>query len=149
MSSELERKVNDLLAAKNANGVEENSVRIFNNQVQDELGFYSVTGEVMNQSGQNVSWVMITATFYDANGQTVDTKYGFATDFNQVIEPGELADFTTQTTKKDFDHYSLDLSWESGEVAGEISVCEAEETCEFEALRVMVEASASAETGPN
>lgn len=117
-AANIERTVNDLLAAKNAAAGRGNLLRILNNHIKDEEGFCSVVGEVMNLGAEEVSWVMITANFYNQQGGAVDTKWGFATDFGQVIEPGEKSTFETQATTKMFDHYSLELSWERGEVAG-------------------------------
>lgn len=117
-AAEIEKKVNDLLAAKNANASREGGLRILNNRLEEEAGFTSVVGEVANLGNKEVSWVMVTATFYDRAGGAVDTKYGFATDFSQVIRSGEKADFRTQTTTQPFDRYSLSISWEEGNVAG-------------------------------
>jgi len=111
----LERTVNDLLAAKNANT---SILRILDNHVKEEAGFFTVVGEVLNMGKEDVSWVMVTAKFSNQGGSLVETKYGFATDFGQVIKPGEKANFETQATTKEFDHYSLELSWEKGEVVG-------------------------------
>ena len=61
---------------------------------------------------------MITARFLDQAGKVVDTKYGFATDYDEVLRPKEEAEFETQVTLKEFDHYTLELSWEEESVAG-------------------------------
>lgn len=115
----LERTVNDLLAAKNATAEKKmNVLKVLNSRIKEEAGFYSVTGEIMNIGKADVSWVMITANFYNESGSIIDTKYGFATDFGQVVKPGGTAAFETQPTTKQFDHYSLGLSWEEGLVAG-------------------------------
>lgn len=121
-AAELERMVKDLIAAKSAvmspEGGKKGLLRILNNQIKGEIGFSSVIGEVVNLGQEAVSWVMITANFFDETGKAMDTKYGFATDFGQVIKPGEKTKFETQATMKEFDHYSLELSWEEGAVAG-------------------------------
>lgn len=121
-AAELERTVKDLMAAKSAvmkpEGGKKGLLRILNNRIKGELGFSSVIGEVINLGEEAVSWVMITAKFLNEAGKVVDTKYGFATDFGEVIEPGEKAEFETQITMQDFDHYSLELSWEEETVAG-------------------------------
>ncbi|OGD53100.1 hypothetical protein A3J78_00420 [Candidatus Beckwithbacteria bacterium RBG_13_35_6] len=118
-AAELDKQVNDLMAAKNASAKKENVLKIINNQVKEEAGFYSIEGEVTNISQDDVRWVMITAKLFDASGNRIDEKYGFATDFGEVIKPGQQANFETQPTTKNFDHYSLDVSWEGeGDVAG-------------------------------
>lgn len=115
----LERTVNDLLAAKNATTDKKaNVLKVLNSHIEEEAGFYSVTGEVLNIGKVDVGWVMITANFYNESGNLIDTKYGFATDFGQVIKPEETAIFETQPTTKKFDHYNLALNWEEGTVAG-------------------------------
>lgn len=131
-AAEIERTVNDLLAAKNATADKKGILRILNNHIKEEAGFFSVVGEVVNFGKEEVSWVMITATFYNQSGGGVDKKYGFATDFGEVIKPGEKAEFETQTTRKEFDHYSLGLGWEKGEVAGLATEVEEEATASGE-----------------
>lgn len=116
-AAELERTVNDLLAAKNAG--KKGALKVINNHFKEEAGFYRVVGEVVNLGKETVGWVMVTANFYNQAGGIIETKYGFATDFGQVIKPGEKAFFETQTTTKEFFNYSLDLSWEPVVVAGE------------------------------
>ncbi len=113
--AELDRGVNDILAAKTAN---KGQVKIINNHVKTEGGFSSVVGEVTNLGQKDVSWVMITANFYNQNGAIVDTKYGFATGFGEVIKPQGTAKFETQATNKIFDYYNLSVGWEEGAVAG-------------------------------
>lgn len=140
----LERTVNDLMAAKNAAmNPEEGTkgfLRILNNHIKKELGFSSVVGEVANLGEQSVSWVMITANFYNQEGGRVDVKRGFATDFGEVIKPKETAQFETQTTTKEFDYYSLELSWEEGTVAGiATEAAEREKTTESEEIEEEVE----------
>ncbi|MDO8551075.1 MAG: FxLYD domain-containing protein [bacterium] len=116
----LDRNVNDLLAAQNAtSGDDQALVRILSNQLKEEAGLYRVTGQVVNDSDEEVGWVMITATYYDKAGGFLDTKYGFATDFGQTIKPQATANFETQATSKPVDHYSLSLSWKGSQpVAG-------------------------------
>lgn len=121
-AAELERTVNDLIAAKQAvmkpGSGQEALLRVLNNKVKKEAGFARVVGEVVNLGSEPVSWVMITARFFDQTGEGVDTKYGFATDFEELLALGEKASFETQATLKEFDHYSLEVSWERAEVAG-------------------------------
>ena len=113
-AAEVDRKVADLMAAKEATvlGAQQSFLKIINNQVREEEGFYSVVGEVVNYSDEPVRWVMITARFLDQNESLVDTKYGFATDFEEVIPPGESSEFITQPTQKRFEQYQLEISWD-------------------------------------
>jgi hypothetical protein len=62
---------------------------------------------------------MITAKFLDQADKIVDTKFGFATDFDETLEPDQRADFQTQPTQREFDYYNLEISWEEVKVAGE------------------------------
>lgn len=126
-AAELDRTVNDLLAAKNASG-SKGFLRVLNNHVKEEAGFQSVVGEVFNFGQKEVSWVMIAVKFLNQSGGVVDTKYGFATGFEEILKPGEGNEFETQPTKKEFDHYSLELSWEEGVVAGAVTEAEKEAT---------------------
>lgn len=121
-AAELERTVNDLMAAKQAvmtpGSGQETLLKVLNNKIKKEAGFARVVGEVVNLGSQPVSWVMVTARFFDQTGKGVDTKYGFATEFGEVLAPREKAFFETQVTLKEFNHYSLEVSWEKAEVAG-------------------------------
>lgn len=107
----LESTINDLLAAKEANA-QKQQLRILNNRVKKEAGFSSIVGEVRNLGDEKVSWVMITVSFLDKDGGLMEEKFGFATDFGETIKPGKSAKFETQSTQKEFDRYSLALSWE-------------------------------------
>lgn len=121
-AAETERAVNDLLASKKTvmspEGGQQGLLRVLNNRVEEEAGFTRIVGEVVNLGKEAVSWVLITARFLDKGGQVVDTKYGFATDFGEVLKSEEKAEFETQATLKQFDHYTLELSWEEESVAG-------------------------------
>lgn len=122
-TAEIEVMVKNLIAAKNAavspgEGNKKTSLRIINNRIKEEFGFSSIVGEVANMGDRPVSWVMIAAKFLNQAGQVVDTRYGFATDVGQVLQPGQSAKFETQATAVKFDNYSLELSWEEGLVAG-------------------------------
>lgn len=117
--AQLEKTVNDLLAVKNAaSEKKQNLLKILNSHLNEQAGFFSVVGEVVNLGKESASWVMITANFFNEGGNVVDTKYGFATDFGQVIKSGQFSSFETQPTTKPFHHYSLALSWEESVVAG-------------------------------
>lgn len=121
-AAELDRTVKDLMAAKSVvmspEGEKKGFLRVLNNQIKEEAGLATVVGEVVNLGEEAVSWVMVTANFFDQAGNKVDQKIGFATDFGEVVKPGEIAEFETQVTQKEFDYYSLELSWEEGAVAG-------------------------------
>jgi hypothetical protein len=118
-AAQIERTVNDLLAVKNDNANQiKKPLKIVNSRLEEEAGFLRVVGEVTNFGKEELGSVMITASFSDANGNVLDTKYGFATNFGKVIRPGETLSFETQATTKDFDHYGLALAWEDKSVAG-------------------------------
>lgn len=116
-SAELDRTVNDLLAAKNVGGKGE--LKIYNNHLQENAGFTQIVGEVANLGKVPARWVTITAIFYNQAGVVIDTKYGFAVGMDKVINPDETVSFETQATTKPFDRYTLDLTWEPvGAVGG-------------------------------
>ncbi|MDP3954898.1 MAG: FxLYD domain-containing protein [bacterium] len=114
----LDRKVNDLLAVKSASSSQASLIKVINSRILEESGFSQVAGEVTNLGQEEVRGVMVTVTFVDKQGATVDTKYGFATGFGETIKPGSTAKFETQATTKPFDRYSLAISWDEGAVAG-------------------------------
>ena len=120
--AQLDTKIKDLLAVKSSGTGESRPglLRIVEGRLKEENGAAQVVGEVVNLGQEEASWVTVTAKFFDGADSLVDEKVGFATDFGQTIKPGEKAAFETQMTRVEFDHYTLDLSWEGleGLVAG-------------------------------
>lgn len=117
-SAELDKKVKDLLAAKQAGSVIPGFLRVLNNHVEEEEGFAKVVGEVVNLGKENAVWVMVRVDFFNENEVKVDSTYGFATEFDQVLRPKDRVKFETQPTRKEFAFYKMEISWEKEKVAG-------------------------------
>ncbi len=80
---------------------------------KSEYGASSVIGEVINNGTAPASYVKVTATFYDANEQVVDTAFTYAGDTSSVqLNPGSKTPFEIVRMEDiKFDHYKLDVTW--------------------------------------
>lgn len=125
--AERENTVNNLLSVRNDLASKKGSLRILNNHLKVEGGFSNIEGEVVNLGEEDASWVMITANFLNESGAVVETKYGFATEYGEVLNPKEKINFETQATTKAFDHYSLELSWGADSQVAGVSAEEAQD----------------------
>lgn len=77
---------------------------------RDALGYYRVSGEVENVGNSAVKDVWITATFYDAGGNTIGTAYEHA--HLKVLLPGRKSPFEvllTTAAASQVHHYSLSV----------------------------------------
>ena len=61
------------------------------NNYIDSIGTLHIVGEVINESYQPVSYVRITATFYDSNNSVIGTDYTFTSP--STLQPGQRAPF--------------------------------------------------------
>lgn len=82
-------------------------------QKTSSYGSISIVGEVVNNGNDVANYVKITATFYDANNEVVDTNFTYAGDTaNTGLQKGKTAPFEINLLDKTkFDHYKLDVSW--------------------------------------
>jgi len=77
---------------------------------RDALGYYRVSGEVENIGNNAVKDAWITATFYDASGNTIGTAYEHA--YLKVLLPGRKSPFEvllTTAAASQVHHYSLSV----------------------------------------
>ena len=112
-----DQKIDDLLSTYNK-GATINAVTVLDNKLEDKFGFKSITGKVINNTSEKVYWVKVTATFYDANNNIVDSKSGFAVSLDQVLESGRAANFKTQSTTKAFSYYKATVDWKTNSAIG-------------------------------
>ena len=61
------------------------------NSYVDNIGTLHIVGEVINESYQSVSYVRITATFYDSNNSVIGTDFTFTSP--STLQPGQRAPF--------------------------------------------------------
>lgn len=79
-----------------------------------DYGYPKIVGEVVNNTTAPATFVKVIATFYDAEGKVVGTSFSYAGDTSstplqvEATTPFEITD----TSKSNFDHYKLDVSWE-------------------------------------
>lgn len=78
-----------------------------------EYGYPKIVGEVVNNSANPVTYVKITATFYDSEGQVVGTDYTYAGDTSSTpLTPKATTPFElTGESGLTFDTYKLDVTW--------------------------------------
>lgn len=82
-------------------------------QKNTSYGSTSIVGEVINNGNDSATFVKVTATFYDANNEVVDTNFTYAGDTaGTALQKGKTAPFEILLINKTkFDHYKLDVSW--------------------------------------
>ncbi|MBU0501639.1 MAG: hypothetical protein KJ811_00135, partial [Candidatus Margulisbacteria bacterium] len=94
------------------------------NKVEDYFGNADFYGEIINNSGGNVSFVEITITMKNASGSVIDTDSTFINgtvlilnssgiDTGSCLRPGEYGAFwvNTSTDFSDVASYEYDLDW--------------------------------------
>lgn len=89
-------------------------VEVKSDKVKDSgYGSKSVVGEVENITGGGVTYVKVTATFYDKDGKVTDTNETYAGDTPDVaLGDGQTTPFEIYISKgTEFDHYKLDVTW--------------------------------------
>ena len=76
-------------------------------------GASSIVGEVVNNGDADASFVKITATYYDANGEVVDTGFTYAGNTPDVaLKPTMKAPFELVRMENiKYATYKLDISW--------------------------------------
>lgn len=112
-----DQKIGDVLSAYDKGAVI-NAVTVLENKLEDKSGFKTITGKVINNTSEKAYWVKVTATFYDANNNIVDTKSGFAVSLDDVLDPGQAATFKTQSTTKTFSYYKTSVDWKTNSAIG-------------------------------
>jgi len=65
----------------------------------NEIGTYQIDGEVVNNTGVKVTFVKVTATFYDAAGKVIDTSFTFTDPID--LEISAKAPFKIYASKSD------------------------------------------------
>jgi hypothetical protein len=79
----------------------------------DSSEVYHVTGEVQNTGSNTVSFVEISATFYDSSNKVVDTQFTYA--YLSYVQPNAKSPFDVidlqSTMVPKIDHYNLQTSY--------------------------------------
>ncbi len=82
----------------------------------DSVGDYQIAGEVQNTGSTNVRFVKISATFYSANNNTVDTQFSYA--YLTYVQPNSKSPFNIVDINSNlvpqFNHYTLQVSYTTG-----------------------------------
>lgn len=96
-------------------------VQIVSSVIKKDSVFSRIEGVVNNMTLDPVYWVKITAKFYNASDQLIDTKEGLAVAEADAIAPGKTHEFTTQATDKDFAYYKLSVDWTTSQFSSTTS----------------------------
>ncbi|MEK7202423.1 MAG: FxLYD domain-containing protein [Patescibacteria group bacterium] len=89
-------------------------VEVKSHQLKTVYGTKQVVGEVVNNTGGNVSFVKVTATFYDKAGDVTGTDFTYAGDTASTpLLAGATTPFTVTALDGNIviDHYKLDITW--------------------------------------
>ncbi|MDO8657210.1 MAG: FxLYD domain-containing protein [Candidatus Levybacteria bacterium] len=113
-----DQKIGDILSAYDKGGGAINAVTVLENKLDEKSGFQTVTGKVINNTNEKAYWVKVTADFYDANNNIIDTKSGFAVSLDDVLEPGRATNFKTQSTTTQFSYYKVSVDWKTNSALG-------------------------------
>lgn len=84
------------------------------NQKVNKFGMAEVVGEVINNTNKPVSWVKVSVTFYDENGDVLGSDYSYAGETTDVSLPvGVKAPFELNTYPDDYipADYQLQVFW--------------------------------------
>lgn len=77
-------------------------------------GYTKVVGEVVNNTNAPVTYVKVTATFYNLNKEVIATNFTYAGDTADTpLQPGSTAPFevTSYPDTINADSYKLDVTW--------------------------------------
>ncbi len=77
-------------------------------------GYTKLVGEVKNNTKRPVTYVKVTATFYDEKGSVIGTNFSYAGDTSSTpLEVGATTPFeiTSYPDKFDTEKYKLDVTW--------------------------------------
>jgi hypothetical protein len=82
-------------------------VSISNMSITDSAtGLTSVTGNVLNNSTEDVMNIKVDVTLYDADNITIEETSRFVTGPFTVYEPGSMERFSFLMSVENFDHYA-------------------------------------------
>lgn len=84
-----------------------------NTSYRDDIGYFHVVGLAENVGEMNASFVEVSGTFYDADGNVVETSTTFTQ--RDVVPAGERSPFhlQVQDDRAEIERYKLDISAES------------------------------------
>lgn len=90
-------------------------VEVKSEQQKKVYGYEGIVGEVVNNTNRGVSYVKVTATFYDKDGKVTGTSFTYAGDTaGTPLLVSATAPFEIISMEKDLviDHYKLDVNWQ-------------------------------------
>ena len=105
----------DALLSSSQDGDFVHVVQVTSHTEEHDGRYVRVLGEVINSTLAPVYWVKVTAKFFDASDQVVDTKLGFAVAKDESLPQGATRRFTTQATSIPHLYYKLTVDWKNTE----------------------------------
>jgi len=95
-------------------GETEGTVKVKSHQANYSSGSHVIVGEVVNKTNQPVTFVKVTATFYNKNKKVVGTDFTYAGDTADTpLKPKKTTPFEIYCPENtDFTTYKLDVTWD-------------------------------------
>jgi hypothetical protein len=81
------------------------NVPVLNSSTWSEYGSLYIVGEVQNNTGSNIQYVEVIATFYDSLGQVTNVDWGFT--MLRVLSTGKKACFKGSPENRPYSSYNL------------------------------------------
>jgi len=85
-------------------------IEVLSHSYYVSVGYSSVVGEVQNIGSQNLEYVELTVTFYDASNNVISTSFTFVGATFGILKPGDKAPFTLSSFPDEnlaVDHYKV------------------------------------------
>lgn len=105
----------DGTANKPTEAAPQGKVEVKSDKQTSSSGYKKIVGEVINSTSGKVTYVKVTATYYDKDGKVTGTDFTYAGDTASTpLEVGLTAPFEITTLDQAIiiDHYKLDITWD-------------------------------------
>lgn len=105
--------INNSMPAQAVKDIGKVEIKSKSNKISS-TGYLEIVGEVVNNTGKPVSYVKLTATYYDDQGKVIGTSFSYAGDTSSTplavgaTTPFEVSSYPDKIDTKD---YKLDVNW--------------------------------------
>lgn len=91
----------------------EGKVEVKSDTLKTLYGYKHIVGEVVNNTAGDVTFVQVTATYYDKEGKVTGTSFTYAgtADTPMAVSATAPFDIASLDTSLVVDHYKLDVTW--------------------------------------
>jgi hypothetical protein len=87
------------------------NVPVLSSSNWSEYGSLLIVGEVQNNTGHNIQYVLVIATFYDSLGQVTNVERNYT--LLQVLGPGQKAPFKIWASSLPYDSYTFSVNYDT------------------------------------